>query len=121
MSKLLIVDDESDVREFAANFFKKRKFEVITSANGKQALDLFDTEKPDLILLDINMEGIDGIEILTRIREKNKKVLVIMVTGRKPEENESFNKCKELRVSGYIHKPLELDELEKVVLTLLKP
>jgi DNA-binding response OmpR family regulator len=120
MKKLLIVDDEPDVREFAANFFRKRKIETITAGNGQEALDLFEKEKPSLILLDIKMEGIDGIEVLSRIREKNKEVTVLMVSGRKPEEEESGKKCEELGISGYIHKPLELDELERVVMSLLR-
>lgn len=120
MRKLLIVDDESDVREFAANFFRKRKIEVITAGSGQEALDLFEKEKPKLILLDIKMGGMDGIEILSRIREKDKQVLVVMVTGKKPEEDQASKKCEELGMSGYIHKPLELDELERVVLSLIR-
>ena len=117
--KLLIVDDELDVREFASNFFHKREFEVIAASNGQQALDLFEREKPDLILLDIKMEGMDGIEVLVRIRERDKKVLVVMVTCKKPEEDDAHKRCKELGISGYIHKPLELDELEQAVISLL--
>lgn len=117
--KLLIVDDEADVREFAANFFRKRKVNCITAASGEEALEIYDQVKPDLILLDIKMEGIDGIETLRRIKEKNQAVKVVMVTGRKPEELESFEKCKALGALEYIHKPLELDELEKVVMKQL--
>ena len=120
MRKLLIVDDELDVREFAANFFRKRKFNVVIAPNGKVALDLFEQERPNLILLDIKMEEMDGIEVLSRIREKNREVPVLMVTGRKPEEDESSKKCEELGISGYIHKPLELGELEQKVLSILK-
>ena len=119
MPKLLIVDDELDVREFASNFFRKRKFKVIAAGNGRQALDLFEKEKPNLILLDIKMEEMDGIEVLSRIRERDKETLVLMITGTKPDEGETFKKCQELGISGYIHKPLELDELERVVLSLL--
>lgn len=120
MKKLLIVDDEPDVREFAARFFRKRKIEVITASNGTEALELFEKEKPGLILLDIKMEGLDGIDVLARIREKDKRVSVLMVTGKKPEEAESGKRCEELGVSGYVHKPLELGELEGVVLSLLR-
>ena len=120
MKKLLIVDDEADVREFAANFFRKRKFEVVTAGNGAESLELLKKEKFDLLLLDIKMEGMDGLEVLSRIRQDNKELPVIMVTGKKPEEEESYKKCKVLGIAGYIHKPLELDELERVVLSVLK-
>lgn len=115
MAKLLIVDDEEDVREFAANFFRKRKIDVITAARGEEAVAIIDTQNPDLILLDIKMDGIDGVETLKRIRQKG-QTKVIMVTGRKPEEGGAFEECRQLGISDYIHKPLELDELESVVL-----
>lgn len=116
VKKLLIVDDEVDVREFAANFFRKRKIEVFIASSGEEALGIIENRKPHLVLLDIKMAGIDGIETLRRIREKNKKLKVIMVTGKKPQEEEAFEQCRQLGALDYIHKPLELDELEKVVL-----
>lgn len=119
MAKLLIVDDEEDVREFAANFFRKRKIEVVTAESGEQAIPAFEKEKPDLVLLDIRMEGMDGIETLRRIKEINKDARAIMVTGRKPGDDNSFEKCRELGALDYIHKPLELEELERIVLSQL--
>lgn len=116
MSKLLIVDDENDVREFAANFFRRRKIEVLTADSGEEALAILEKQKPDLILLDIKMTGIDGVETLRRIRETDKETKVMMVTGRKPEEDGMFDKCHALGIVDYIHKPLEMDELEKIVL-----
>lgn len=116
MAKLLIVDDESDVREFAAKFFRRRKIDVVIAPSGEEAIDVFQKEKADLILLDIKMDGIDGIETLKRIKELDKDARVIMVTGRKPEEGDSFERCRQLGALDYIHKPLELDELERVVL-----
>jgi DNA-binding response OmpR family regulator len=116
LAKLLIIDDEEDVREFAANFFRKRKIDVVTAARGEDAVAIIDTHNPDLILLDIKMDGIDGVETLKRIRQKGLSNKVIMVTGRKPEEGGAFEECRQLGISDYIHKPLELDELESIVL-----
>ncbi|RJO63545.1 MAG: response regulator [Candidatus Omnitrophota bacterium] len=121
MAKLMIVDDEADVREFAASFFRKRKIEVQTAGSGEEAVAVFEKNKPDLILLDIKMLGMDGIETLEAIRKKDQQVKVIMVTGKKPEEDEACKRCEELGVRGYVHKPLELDELEKIVLKELNP
>ena len=118
--KLLIVDDEADVCEFADNFFSKRKIEVITAISGEEALNVVDKKRPNLILLDIKMSGIDGIETLRRLKEKNQQLKVIMVTGRKPEDDDSFQQCRQLGAVNYIHKPLELDELENVVMSELK-
>lgn len=120
MPTLMIVDDESDVREFATNFFKRRKIDVISASNGEDALSLIEKSMPDLVLLDIQMAGIDGIETLRRIKEKYSALNVIMVTGKRPEEEGAFDKCKELGASKYIHKPLELDELERIVINEIK-
>ncbi len=117
MPKLLIVDDEIDVREFAKNFFKRRKIDVETSESGEDALVKLTSFKPDLIILDVRMGGMDGINVLKKMRETGDKTDVIMVTGVK--EDETMIKANELGVIGYIHKPLILDELEKVVLSRL--
>ena len=119
MPKLLIVDDETDIREFAKNFFKKRRIEVFTAAGGNDAISLINSQSPDLVLLDVRMEEMTGIEVLRKIREKNSTVKVIMVTG--VEEEETINAAKTLGVTGYIHKPLILEELEKIVLKELLP
>ena len=117
MAKLLIVDDESDIREFARNFFKKRKIEVFVASGGRQALDLIAKENPDLVLLDVKMEEMTGIEVLRELRKSNPSIKVIMVSG--VEEEETINEANALGVIGYIHKPFILEELEKIVLAQL--
>lgn len=116
MARLLVVDDEVDVREFVANFFRRRSVEVTTASRGKEALEIIEKQRPDLVLLDIRMPEMDGIEILTEIRKRDEKIKVIMVTGRDPEEERACERCRELGALDYIHKPLELDALEKKVL-----
>lgn len=118
MPKLLIVDDEIDIREFAKNFFKKRGIEVFTASGGNEALEIIQNEKPNLVLLDVRMEEISGLEVLKKLREMNNPVKVIMVTG--VEDETTINESKALGVTTYIHKPLILDELQKVVLKELK-
>jgi len=114
MPKLLVVDDELDVREFARNFFKRRKLEVFIAGSGPEALEVVEKENPDLMLLDVRLGKMDGIEVLRKIRESGNKIPVIMVSG--VNEKEVLDQAKELGVSDYIHKPLILEELEKVVL-----
>jgi len=118
MPKLLIVDDELDVREFAKNFFKRRKIEVTTAESGELALDALSKDNFDLVILDVRMGGIDGIETLRRLRQSGNKIDVIMVTG--ADDDETTSAAKNLGVVGYIHKPLILDELEKVVMQRLQ-
>ena len=119
MARLMIVDDERDVREFAANFFRKRNIDVITASSGEEALSLLGQQKADLILLDIKMAGINGIETLKRIKGLDKDIKVIMVTGKRPDEESAFEECRRNGALDYVHKPLKLDELEKTVLGAL--
>ncbi|MDP8264697.1 MAG: response regulator [Candidatus Aceula lacicola] len=117
MSKLLIVDDEQDVREFAKNFFVKRNIDVRTAPGGAEALKLIDEDKPDLVLLDVRMGDMTGIEVLQELRAKGSDVKVIMVTG--VEDQDVIDEAKSLGVVNYVHKPLALDELEQIVLSQL--
>jgi CheY-like chemotaxis protein len=120
MAKLLIVDDEVDVQEFAANFFRKRKLEVATAGSGEEALEKVKKDKPDVVLLDIRMGVMNGIQTLEEIKKIDQSIKVVMVTGTKPEENEAYAKCLQLGASNYVHKPLKLEELEQVVMGILK-
>ena len=114
MSKLLIVDDEIDIREFAKSFFTKRDIEVLTASGGNEALKIINEHKPDLVLLDVQMEEIGGIEVLKKLRNEKNNVRVIMVTG--TEDPSVIDEANSLGVKGYVHKPLVLEELEKIVL-----
>jgi len=118
MAKLLIVDDESDIREFARNLFKKRKIDVLVSSGGRQALEVIARENPDLVLLDVRMEEMTGIATLRELRKTNSTLQVIMVSG--VEDEDIVNEAKALGIAGYIHKPFILEELEKIVLAQLK-
>ena len=114
--KLLVVDDEIDVRNFFTNFFGRRDIEVLAVPNAEEAIKMVVSQRPKAILLDIKLEGMDGIETLRRIKELDKQVKVIMVTGR--EDDEAKQETKRLGAYGFIHKPIELDEVEKLVMKL---
>jgi DNA-binding NtrC family response regulator len=118
MPKLLIVDDEIDIREFAKSFFKKRGIQVFTASAGSEALEIIEQEQPNLVLLDIRMEEMNGVDVLKKIREKGHKVKVIMVSG--VEEESTVKEAESQGITGFIHKPLVLDELQKIVLKELK-
>ena len=118
MANLLIVDDEEDIREFAKSYFGKRGITVDTASGGGEALDKVDQFNPDLILLDITMDDMTGIEVLKKLREQGNDVSVIMVTG--IEDAQTVNEANSWGIKGYIHKPLVLEELEKIVLSELK-
>lgn len=114
MSKLLIVDDELDVREFARHFFRKRGIDVSVASTGGEALLAVEAVCPDLILLDIRMEDMSGVDVLKELRRRNNVVKVVMVSG--VEDERVIQETVALGALGFIHKPLILEELEKVVL-----
>ena len=117
MPRILVVDDEQDIRDFAKSFFEKRGIKVLTASGGVEALDIIDKQKPDLVLLDIHMEEMTGVEVLKELRQAKNDIKVIMVTG--VEEEAIVNEANSWGIRGYIHKPLVLDELEKIVIAEL--
>lgn len=118
MSKLLIVDDEEDIREFAKHFFQKRGIEVTAASGGKEALSILEKSSPDLMLLDVRMGDMTGVDVLKAMRASGNKTKVVMVTG--VEDPAIIKQVEALGIAGYVHKPLALDELEQVVLKELK-
>jgi two-component system response regulator (stage 0 sporulation protein F) len=118
MHKLLVVDDENDICDFVKTFFKDRGFHVFTAFNGEEALSIAKKERPDLVLLDIKMKGMDGLAALKHIKELDKSIKVIMVTAL--EDQDKMHEAYKLGACDYITKPLILDYLEQAVLKNLK-
>jgi two-component system, response regulator, stage 0 sporulation protein F len=112
--KILTVDDQMGIDSFFYEFFTVRNYEVFSALSGKEALKVVEKEKPRIILLDINMRGMDGIETLKKIREIDKDAVVIMVTCVKNDD--VMKKAMESGANDYITKPLSLEYLDKVVL-----
>lgn len=111
---ILTVDDELGIDSFFYEFFTLRNFKVLTASSGKEAIRLVKKEQPRIVLLDIKMRGMDGVATLQKIKEIDKDVIVIMVTGVKDEE--TVKSSLSLGADDYITKPLSLEYLEKVVL-----
>ncbi len=78
---VLIVDDEPSILQSLGGLLADEGFEVMTAFNGYEALKIVDSESPDLILLDIWMPGMDGMETLREIKKENPFIQVIMITG----------------------------------------
>ncbi len=117
MSKILVVDEEIDILEVTKKFFNKRGFDVFIASNGMEAFRLIKDENPDLVLLDFNLPGMNGVEVLKKTRESKLDTKIIMVTGFDTEK--VINETKGLGIQDYVHKPLDLDKLEKIVIAAL--
>lgn len=106
--KILIVDDEEDFCYFVKkNLEAISNYEIITATKGKKGIKIARKEKPDLILLDIMMPGIDGFEVLKRLKgnEKTQNIPIIMLTAK--DEDESKIKAIGSYCEDYIVKPVE--------------
>ena len=113
MLKLLVVDDEGEICEFLKSFFEERNYQVAVANSGEQALERMKQEKPQVILLDIKMPVMDGIQTLKEIKTKYPKCKVIMVTA--IETRDKIEECLRLGADNYITKPLSLEYLENDV------
>jgi len=80
-AKLLIVDDEQSIRDFLVRVLEREDYEVQTACNGAEALELLNQERFDLLLSDIKMDNVDGVELLGRAREKYADLAIILLTG----------------------------------------
>lgn len=117
MKNILLVEDEREIREFEKDYLTKAKYSVIEAETGKEALELFQKKKCDLVVLDLNLPIIDGIEVCKRIR-KLSGVPILMVTARTKEIDELIG--LEVGADDYIKKPFSPKVLVARVKTLLK-
>ena len=104
--KLLVVDDNEMNRDMLSRRLSRRKHTVITAKNGQEALDLIEKESFDVILLDVMMPGISGIEVLKTLREfySATDLPIIMATAK--SENEDIVEALKLGANDYVTKPL---------------
>ncbi len=106
---ILVVDDEPAILQSLSGILMDEGFEVVTAANGYEALKTIDAESPDLVLLDIWMPGIDGIETLKAIKKDNPFIQVIIITGHGTIE--TAVKATKLGAFDFIEKPLSIDKI----------
>lgn len=118
MQSILIVDDEQSIRDSLTGILQDEGFNPVTAANGEEALSRLREDKPDLILLDIWMPGMDGLETLTKIRDHFPEQLVIMMSGHGTIE--TAVKATKLGAHDFIEKPLSLEKLLLTIQNALK-
>ncbi len=107
--KVLLVDDEKEFVETLASRLQMRDVEANTVLNGEQALSALEEEEPDVIVLDLRMPGMDGIEVLKKVKESYPNVEIIMLTGHGSEKDEEI--ARSLGVFNYMKKPVDLKKL----------
>ena len=107
--RVLLVDDEPDFLETLVKRLKKRKLEVFAASNGQDALNLLKETPVDVVVLDVKMPDMDGIETLRQIKKIRSGVEVIMLTGHASVE--VAIQGMELGAFDYLMKPMDIDEL----------
>ena len=111
--KILVVDDDPDVRMATRDFLTSKGHEVTLAADGVQALELLATVNPDVVLLDVAMPEMDGMETLRRIVAGYPNLPVIMVTAN--ADIEITSKVLRLGAADYVPKPFDLDYLDQAI------
>ncbi len=107
--RILVVDDEGDFVETLVKRLKKRKFDAVGIGSGEEALTLLEQQHFDVVILDVRMPGLDGIETLKEMKRKRPLLEVIMLTGHASVE--SGMQGMQLGAFDYVMKPADIDDL----------
>lgn len=110
MKKILVIDDEKSTLSMCRLFFGAYGYQVFTAENAEIGLEIFEREKPPIVMTDIKMPGPDGFSLLKKIKEIAPETGVIVVTGH--GDKELADKAYELKASAFLNKPLNTDEIE---------
>jgi DNA-binding response OmpR family regulator len=111
--KILVVDDEPEVRQLMEHFLTERGYEVRIAENGRLALAALDTFMADVVLLDMHMPEMDGLETLKRLAARAPALPVIMVTVN--DDVETTTRLLQLGAADYVPKPFNLEYLEQAI------
>ncbi len=112
-SKLLLVDDEREFVQTLSERLSMREIDSVIAYDGASALDLVNEEEPDVMILDLRMPGVNGIEVLRQVKATSPDVEVIILTGHGSEADRET--CKQLGAFAYLRKPVNIDELGKTI------
>ena len=113
MKRILIVDDDKDLRFNLSAVLREEGHEVIAASDGKQTIKVIDKSSPDLVLLDIKLPGMDGVELLQEIKRKWNNLPIIMLTAN--SDVKSAVKAMKLGAYDYITKPFDDEELILII------
>jgi two-component system, OmpR family, alkaline phosphatase synthesis response regulator PhoP len=116
-AKVLVVDDEQDILDLVRYHLEREGYQVVGCGDGKTALNLVDREKPDLVILDLLMPGVDGLEVCRRVRQDS-TVPIVMLTAKAEETDRVVG--LELGADDYVVKPFSPRELVARVKAVLR-
>jgi DNA-binding response OmpR family regulator len=111
--KILLVDDEQEFVQTLSERLKTRNLESTVVYDGEQALELVEQDQPDVMVLDLMMPGIGGIEVLRRLKRTHPNIEVIILTGHGSEQEEQL--AADLGAFAYLQKPVNIEVLAQVM------
>lgn len=117
IKKILVAEDEKVMRFMLVDFLENFHYQVIQAENGKKAWDMYNQESPDLLISDINMPHLSGIELLQKIKEKDRFFPVIIITGVSVDTAQVT--AVECKADGFLAKPFKMKELMELIDKLL--
>src|SRR5438445_5647638 len=118
MSKLLLIDDEADVQYSFQRIFNSPEVELTTASSGEEGLKIIPRLKPDLVIMDVRMGGITGLETLRRIRQIDSRLLVILMTAY--GTTQTAIEAMKLGAYDYLLKPFDVPKLKEIITNALK-
>ncbi|GAK49732.1 putative fused DNA-binding response regulator in two-component regulatory system with [Candidatus Moduliflexus flocculans] len=113
MANILLIDDEPSILESLEMFLSEKGYAVSTAQNGKSGLALFTEQPPDVVILDIRLPDMSGLEVLRQMQHATRPVKVIMITAF--QDMETTIEAMKNGAYDYIHKPLDVDDIEKAI------
>ncbi|MBU1711854.1 MAG: response regulator [Proteobacteria bacterium] len=112
--KVMLVDDEEEFVTTLSERIEMRNFSSSVAFTGEQALQIVENLVPDVMIIDLKMPGIDGMEVLRRVKKAYPKIQVIMLTGHGSEKDKE--EALSLGAFGYLQKPVQINELERQII-----
>jgi DNA-binding response OmpR family regulator len=118
--KVLIIDDDATLSDLLQLTLDKKGYTASTAATGETGLNEIKKEKPDLVILDIMMPGMNGYQVLERLKTEpyTQDIRVIMLTGKREEGD--FDRALEKKADWYVNKPFNMDYLLRIIEVVLK-
>ena len=115
---IMVVDDRAGIRRLLLEVLQDAGYKVLTASGGSEAVEIIKQTKIDLVLLDMKMSGMDGLETLTLLKRYAPHVIILVMTAY--EELEVLKEARRRGAAGYISKPFDIEELKKIIVAKLQ-
>lgn len=115
---ILVVDDRVGIRRLLQEVLQGAGYKVLTAAGGSEAMEITRENDVDMVLLDMKMSGMDGLETLTRLKKESPHLIILIMTAY--EELEVLKEAKRRGAAGYISKPFDIEELKEIIAEKLR-